>query len=48
MSSNKISQWLNLFWPFVPAGIAAHFALKENHKAVFALNYLGIIAPANL
>lgn len=47
-SSNEVSKWLNIFWPFVPAGIAAHFALKDHHATVFALTYLGVIAPANL
>lgn len=47
-SSNSVSKWLNIFWPFVPAAIAAHYVLRERPETVFALCYLGIIAPANL
>lgn len=39
---------VNVLWPFVPAAIAIHFAAPEQHRWIFALNYLAMIPTANL
>lgn len=47
-SSSKASMAVNVLWPFVPAAIAIHFARKDLHKWIFALNYIAMIPTANL
>lgn len=46
-SGNIFSAWLNIFWLFVPAAIALHWAAKDAHVAIFAVNYVAMIGPAN-
>lgn len=47
-SSSTASKWCNIFWPFVPAAIAIHFARPDLHLWIFALNYLAMLPSANL
>jgi Ca2+:H+ antiporter len=47
-SSSYVSMAVNILWPFVPAAIALHFAGHEHHVAIFAVNYIAMIPPANL
>ena len=47
-SSSPASKWCNIFWPFVPAAIAIHFARPDLHSWIFALNYIAMIPTANL
>lgn len=47
-NSNHVSQWVNILWPFVPAAIAAHFAIPERHGTIFALNYIAMVPCANM
>lgn len=47
-SSCKASMAVNVLWPFVPAAIAIHFARKELHEWIFALNYIAMVPTANL
>lgn len=46
-SSSHVSMAVNVLWPFVPAAFALHFAGHEHHVAIFAINYIAMIAPAN-
>ena len=47
-SSCTASKWVNLLWPFVPAAIAVHFAIPDQHMWIFALSYVGMIPAANM
>ena len=47
-SSSKASLVVNVLWPFVPAAIAIHFARKDLHLWIFALNYIAMVPTANL
>ncbi|KAI9873168.1 MAG: hypothetical protein M1830_008215 [Pleopsidium flavum] len=47
-SSSTASKCCNIFWPFVPAAIAIHFARPDLHLWIFALNYIAMIPTANL
>lgn len=47
-NANNVSKWLNILWPFVPAAIAAHYALHDHHATIFALCYLAVIPAANM
>lgn len=46
-SGNTFSAWLNIFWLFVPAAFALHWAAKDHHVAIFAISYVAMIGPAN-
>lgn len=47
-STCTLSMLVNILWPFVPAAIAIHFARKDLHIWIFALNYVAIVPSANL
>lgn len=47
-SSNIVSQYVNLLWPFVPAAIIIRYLLPHQHLWIFALSYLAMIPSANL
>lgn len=47
-SSSNASAVVNILWPFVPAGIAYNYARPDLHLVIFSLNYIGMVAPANL
>jgi Ca2+:H+ antiporter len=47
-SSNSISTWVNVLWPFVPAAIALHFVQGDHHLWTFAVSYVAMIPSANL
>ncbi|KAL2444479.1 Vacuolar cation/proton exchanger 2 [Exophiala dermatitidis] len=47
-SSCKVSSWVNVLWPFVPAAIALHFVHGDHHLWTFAINYIAMIPAANL
>lgn len=47
-SSNIVSQYVNLLWPFVPAAIIVRYLLPQQHLWAFALSYLAMIPSANL
>lgn len=47
-SSNIVSQYVNLLWPFVPAAIIVRYLLPEHHLWIFTLSYLAMIPSANL
>lgn len=47
-SSSTASKFCNVFWPFVPAAIAIHFARPDLHLWIFALNYIAMVPTANL
>lgn len=48
LSSNKVSQYVNVLWPFVPVAILLHFLTPNSHVWVFALSYISLIPTANL
>lgn len=47
-SSNIVSQYVNVLWPFVPAAIIVRYLLPQHHLWIFALSYLAMIPSANL
>ena len=52
-SSNTVSKWVNVLWPFVPVAIALHFYERSSHREdlslwVFAFNYIAMAPAANL
>lgn len=47
-STSKASMIVNVLWPFVPVAIAMHFARKDLHEWIFALNYIAMVPTANL
>lgn len=47
-SSNIVSQYVNILWPFVPAAIIVRYLLPHHHLWIFALSYLAMIPSANL
>ncbi|KAE8348060.1 Sodium/calcium exchanger protein-domain-containing protein [Aspergillus coremiiformis] len=47
-STCTLSMLVNVFWPFVPAAIAIHFARPDLHIWIFALNYIAMVPSANL
>merc|ERR1711939_997542 len=47
-SSSKVSLAVNVLWPFVPAGLAIHFARPDLHVWIFAINYIAMVPAANL
>lgn len=47
-SSNIVSQYVNLLWPFVPAAILVRYLAPGLHLWIFALSYLAMIPSANL
>ena len=47
-STCTLSMLVNVFWPFIPAAIAIHFARPDLHVWVFALNYIAMVPSANL
>ncbi|EAL93060.1 hypothetical protein KXW98_007282 [Aspergillus fumigatus] len=47
-STCTLSMLVNILWPFVPAAIAIHFARKDLHIWIFALNYVAMVPSANL
>ncbi|ERF71072.1 hypothetical protein EPUS_03353 [Endocarpon pusillum Z07020] len=47
-SSCRASMFLNVLWPFVPAGIALYYSRRESTLLVFAINYVAMIPAANL
>lgn len=47
-STSKASMIVNVLWPFVPAAIAIHYARKDLHEWIFALNYIAMVPTANL
>lgn len=47
-SSNIVSQYVNLLWPFVPLAIVCRYALSNHSLLIFGLAYVGMIPSANL
>lgn len=49
-STSRVSMFVNVLWPFVPAGIAVYYLLDKNQNSdiIFALNFLAMIPTANL
>ena len=47
-SSCKASMFLNILWPFVPAGIVLFYARRESTLWVFSINYIAMVPAANL
>ena len=47
-SSNIVSRYVNLLWPFAPIAIVVRYVLPHNHLWIFALAYIGMIPAANL
>ena len=52
-SSNTVSKYVNVLWPFVPVAIALHFYERNSHREdlstiVFAFNYIAVVPTANL
>ena len=52
-SSNTVSKWVNVLWPFVPVAIALHFYERNSHREdlsvyTFAFNYVAMVPAANL
>ncbi|KAL3424714.1 vacuolar calcium ion transporter (calcium/proton exchanger) [Phlyctema vagabunda] len=47
-SSNQVSMYVNLLWPFVPVAIILNYATKNLDLWVFAVSYIGMIPTANL
>ncbi|KAI0152257.1 hypothetical protein F4776DRAFT_600834 [Hypoxylon sp. NC0597] len=47
-SSSRVSKAVNILWPFVPAAIAAHYALQGHPVVNFTLAYIAMVPCANL
>ncbi|KAI4273302.1 MAG: hypothetical protein LQ337_004731 [Flavoplaca oasis] len=47
-SSNIVSQYVNLLWPFAPLAIIFRYALPHHPLLIFGLAYIGMIPSANL
>jgi len=47
-SSNIVSQYVNILWPFAPVAIILRYAAPGQNHWIFALSYLGMIPSANL
>lgn len=47
-SSNIVSQYVNILWPFVPIAIVFRYVFPHKHLWIFALAYIGMIPSANL
>ncbi|KAK5083473.1 hypothetical protein LTR05_005975 [Lithohypha guttulata] len=47
-SSNIVSKYVNLLWPFVPIAIILRYAMPKAHLWIFAMSYIGMIPSANL
>ena len=47
-SSNLVSKYVNLLWPFVPLAIIFRYALPNRPLLVFGFAYVGMIPSANL
>lgn len=47
-SSNIVSQYVNLLWPFVPIAIILRYVTPQAHLWIFAMSYIGMIPSANL
>jgi Ca2+:H+ antiporter len=48
LSSNKVSKYVNVLWPFVPLAIVLHYVFPALHTWIFATTYIGMIPVANL
>ncbi|KAI2466790.1 Sodium/calcium exchanger protein-domain-containing protein [Annulohypoxylon bovei var. microspora] len=47
-SSSWVSRAVNILWPFVPAAIAAHYAIADHAVLKFSLAYVAMVPCANL
>jgi Ca2+:H+ antiporter len=47
-SSSQVSMLVNVLWPFVPIAIILGFGFPKLHTWIFAMSYIGMVAPANL
>jgi Ca2+:H+ antiporter len=47
-SSCRASSYVNVLWPFVPAGIALYYTRRHLTLWVFAINYIAMLPAANL
>lgn len=47
-SSSQVSMLVNVLWPFVPVAIILHYGFPGLHLWIFAMSYVGMVAPANL
>ena len=47
-SSNIVSQYVNLLWPFVPLAIIFRYALPNHPLLIFGFAYIAMIPSANL
>lgn len=48
VSNCAASRFLNLLWPFVPAGLALYYVRREATLWVFSINYIAMLPAANL
>lgn len=48
LSSNKVSQAVNVLWPFVPVAIILHYAAADHPLWIFVFSYIAMIPVANL
>jgi len=47
-SSNIVSQFVNILWPFALVAIVLRYVAPKSHLWIFAMSYLGMIPAANL
>jgi Ca2+:H+ antiporter len=47
-SSNKVSMFVNVLWPFVPLAIILKFVAHSHPLIIFTLSYIAMIPAANL
>ncbi|ERF75706.1 hypothetical protein EPUS_01536 [Endocarpon pusillum Z07020] len=47
-SSSQVSMLVNVLWPFAPIAIILHYGFSGLHIWIFAMSYIGMVAPANL
>lgn len=47
-SSSQVSMLVNILWPFAPIAIILRYGFSDLHLWIFAVSYVGIVAPANL
>ena len=47
-SSSQVSMLVNVLWPFAPVAIILRYGFSGLHVWIFAMSYIGMVAPANL
>ena len=48
LSSNPVSKYVNLLWPFVIVALIVRFVLPCHPLLIFAMSYIGMVPAANL